>query len=373
MRRLILTSHLVVALAAGVFIALLGITGSIMAFEGELGHLLHAKVSYVAPQGQPLPISRIGAAAQRAYPDDRAFAYLIAQSPDISYAVALREHLVHVNQYTGEVVGAESPAMDFLGYVHQLHLRLAMMDKGREIGGQVMSWSGVAALYLLLSGAYLWWPAKRMRIQRNGGSRRFWFDLHNVVGIFSLLFLLLLTITGIVIGFERETTPLLYKMTGSAPAARPKLQATPIPGKDQLGPDEALAIGLAAAPGAQAIALNLPQGPRGVYLISAHYPEDRTPGGRTRIGIDPYSGKVLYLLDSRTAPGGYRAVNWNRAIHTGDIFGMPSRIVMSLASAMMPFQLLTGLVLWLKRRKAEKRANQAAAVGDRHQASGALS
>ena len=39
------------------------------------------------------------------------------------------------------------------------------------------------------------------------------------------------------------------------------------------------------------------------------------------------------------------------ANHTGDIFGLPSKILMSIASIMAPVQLLTGVMLWWRRKK----------------------
>jgi uncharacterized iron-regulated membrane protein len=41
----------------------------------------------------------------------------------------------------------------------------------------------------------------------------------------------------------------------------------------------------------------------------------------------------------------------NRAIHTGDIFGIPSKIEMSLASLMAVMQLVSGVGMWWKRRE----------------------
>jgi uncharacterized iron-regulated membrane protein len=49
----------------------------------------------------------------------------------------------------------------------------------------------------------------------------------------------------------------------------------------------------------------------------------------------------------------YKLVNLNHALHTGEILGLPSRIVASLASVIMPFQLLTGLLMWAKRRRTD--------------------
>ena len=69
------------------------------------------------------------------------------------------------------------------------------------------------------------------------------------------------------------------------------------------------------------------------------------------------------VIDSRRAPAGYRLVNFNRALHTGDVLGMPSKVVVALASLIMPFQLLTGLVMWTKRRRTESKASAVAKTG----------
>jgi uncharacterized iron-regulated membrane protein len=91
-------------------------------------------------------------------------------------------------------------------------------------------------------------------------------------------------------------------------------------------------------------------GPKGVYRIAARFPEDRTPGGRSRIYIHQFTGQVLQAEGSRTAPAGARVIV-NRAIHTGDIFGIPSKLVMSLASLMAVIQLVSGVVMWAKRER----------------------
>lgn len=91
--------------------------------------------------------------------------------------------------------------------------------------------------------------------------------------------------------------------------------------------------------------------PNRAYLVRSRYPEDLTPGGRSIIVVDPYSRKVLYAEGSRTAPAGTRLVNLNRAIHTGDIFGMPSKIVMPLASPAVTLQFISGVVMWWKRKR----------------------
>ncbi len=67
--------------------------------------------------------------------------------------------------------------------------------------------------------------------------------------------------------------------------------------------------------------------------------------------LNPYTGSILFAEGSRGAPAGTRLVTANRAIHTGDILGIPGKILVSLASLAALAQVLTGLTMWLKRRR----------------------
>ena len=351
MRKLLFNLHLYIALIAGVFVVILGLTGSIMAFEPEIDHLLHWKLTHVAPQARALSLGEIAGIVQIAFPGEPIAGYAIATSPNMSYQVVMRKRTAFVNPYSGETLGARSGpdwVSTFQGAVHQLHMRLLIHNKA-DTGGRIESCASLAIIFLLLSGLYLWWPLKRVRIRWSGTSRRSWFDLHNTVGMFSLLFLLILATTGAVMGFDEKTTPFFFKVTGSPPPSRPPRTSDPHPADAKpITPDQAVEIARAALPGATPFAIEVP-GPNGVYYMRARFPEDRTPGGRSLVVVDQYSGKVLFALGSRNAPAALRMVIANRAIHTGDILGIPSKIVMSLASLMAAVQLLSGVMMWWKR------------------------
>jgi len=232
-----------------------------------------------------------------------------------------------------------------------LHLRLTIRNRA-DTGKDIVKWAGVAMLLLLLSGLYLWWPVKRITIKRGATGRRFWFDLHNASGVFSLLFLLMLTFTGLIIAFEESSTPMLYHITGSEPSKAPPVPPPP-PGARPITPDQAMQIAASAIPGTFPFQINIP-GPKAAYQIRSRFPEDLTPGGRSRVIVDQYSGKVLFAEGSRTAPAGARMVILNRAIHTGDIFGIPSKTLMSLASLMAVIQVVSGAIMWWKRTRRPK-------------------
>jgi len=330
---------------------ILGVTGSIMEFEPELDRSLHPQLSYIRPEGRVLSLSEIGDAVSRRFSGEPVVAYLPSLSPNLSSQVVLPSGVAYVNQYTGVVLGMRTRGQTFLGYMRALHVRLV----GGQFGRNVLRWSGVAMLLSLASGLYLWWPIKQIRIRGKWASRRLWFDLHNAIGIFSLLPLVMLAATGTVLGFEDQLAPLIYKLTRSSPIQtfRDNSRAPvrePIAGAKSLTPDEAVAIARAQMPGAVPYRVQMPKY-GGLYVVALVYPQDRVAGEDNLVALDPYYGDVVSLSRSSELSLGDRLLAMNEAIHTGNVFGMPSRIVVWLASIMVFVQACSGLIMWLYRKK----------------------
>jgi uncharacterized iron-regulated membrane protein len=351
LRTLVRTAHLWIALVAAVFVVMLGVTGSIMAFEPELDHLLHRRLWHVDPQPPALTLADIAASLNRTYSGKPISRFELSTVPDLSYRVAVDGQVLHVNQYTGEVIGPATPQPDTLAKIHQLHLRLLWMSHP-DAGKAVVSWMCTGMIVLLATGFYLWWPLKRFTVAWHASPRRRWLDIHAATGIFVFGFLLLLGLTGIVIGFDDVTEPMWYRMTESAPSRMPAHPITP-QSAPRITPDRALEIARAAVPGATPFNITVPK-PDGTYSVRMRFPEDLTPGGRSRAEIDQYTGEVVFAEGSRTAPAGTRIVNLNRAIHTGDIYGLPTKALMSLASALTMVMATSGLITWWQRRRAER-------------------
>jgi len=169
-RKLIFNLHLFIAVTAGAFMVILGVTGSIMAFEPELDRSFHPRLSQVTPRERVLSLTEIGKAVSRQFNGEPVVAYLPSLSPDISWQVVLPRGIAYVNQYTGEVLGLRARGQSFLGYARALHLRLG----GGDLGRNILKWSGAGMLLSLASGFYLWWPVKRLRIRGSRHTRRFW-------------------------------------------------------------------------------------------------------------------------------------------------------------------------------------------------------
>jgi uncharacterized iron-regulated membrane protein len=353
MRRVILNLHLLIGLFAGAFMVVLGVTGSIIEFEPELDRLFHPHLSFVIPGSRILSLSEIGDAVSQRFGGEPVVAYLPSLSPDLSYQVLLPRGIVYVNQYTGDVLGLRDRGQTFLGYMRALHVRLAIGTIGRNI----VRWSGAAMVFSLVSGLYLWWPIKQIRIRGDWRSRRFLFDLHNSVGIFSFLVLTLLAATGTVLGFEDQLAPLIYKLTSSV---RPQTSYAAIPaptlGALRITPDQAVTIARTQIPGAVPYRVQMPKY-GSLYQVALQSPNDGIGSGRNVVALDPF-GNLVSLTRSGDLSTGERALEINQALHTGVILGMPGRVAVALASAMVVLQVSSGLLLWRRRSRDPLRAGR---------------
>jgi uncharacterized iron-regulated membrane protein len=213
-----------------------------------------------------------------------------------------------------------------------------------------------------MTGLVLWWPRKALTFARGAGKSLSW-RLHNVVGFWAYVFLLIFAVTGLVV----QWGDLLLSKTGSSYAQLPdprSMRSTPVQGAQPLALDRVVELSLAAAPGARVTEIALPPRPAGPIRVWMKFPEDGTPAGRTWLLMDQFSGRILWLRNARTAPASVRYLSeWNREIHTGDIFGWPTRILACIASLALPLLAVTGpLIRWGKRRAARKLSRSQSAI-----------
>jgi uncharacterized iron-regulated membrane protein len=315
-----------------------------MAFESQIDGFFHPSLFKVVPHGDALPLSTIIApVAARLRPQERIQVCVISSEPTISYSFTIvgssrLPRQIFVDQYTGRVLGALSVAR-FVLIMHALH----------EANGILTGCSAIVLVLSVLSGLYLWWPVKRIKIRGRGSKRRFYFELHNSVGFFSSLFLLGFALTGAYMAFDSWTVPATYRVTGTRtlqddPLSTPQQDGRPI------SPDEALEVAKKSLVQAIPLWIVLPQSPESSYLVKMRFPEDHSSNGTSIAWVDQYSGKVLTVWNSRKAPLARKIENLNRVFHTGEFFGYPGKALAFVMSFALAIQTLTGFSLWRKHR-----------------------
>jgi uncharacterized iron-regulated membrane protein len=336
-----------------------------MVFEEQIDHKLNSNLSYVQPGAHPLSLNELKTSLEAANPGYKVSAIAMSTHDDLSWSISLSSRelksnkALAINQYTGAVIGQLDNTNDLMNYVHQFHIRLM----AGKFGETIVSWAAPFLLLLSISGLILWWPRKIFKINFKGSGKRLTFDLHNALGIYSSIFLMIFAVTGIVIHWDNELTSWINNLAHVPANQQPARPETPAADAVQLNPDQLVAIAERTEPGARAGFISLPDSPKNPVLVLMRFPEDLTPGGRTRVTLDAYTGKVLLATDSRTGPLGFRMVKvWNRAIHTGDIYGWPTKILASFFSLMLPVMAVTGPLIWWNRRRKKSTVPAAAAA-----------
>src|SRR5262249_56219913 len=76
--------------------------------------------------------------------------------------------------------------------------------------------------------------------------------------------------------------------------------------------------------------------------------EDRTPGGRSQVALDVYTGSPIAVLSTRATHPATKLRSLIRPVHTGDIWGWPSRLLWFCASLAVSVLTVTGVLIWWK-------------------------
>lgn len=208
-----------------------------------------------------------------------------------------------------------------------------------------MQAAGAILCLLVPTGFLLWWRDKRARVKWRARWYRISFDLHQTAGIYAALALMILALTGVLIGQEE----VLYSITHSPALTRfPRLQSTSS-ASAAITADRAEEIARDALPNTTVTDVMLPENGGGVFAVILRVPEETSEAAHSYVFIDQYTGKVLHVRNFLTNSLGYRAVRFNRSIHTGDVWGEAGHSIAAISSLLLAVMAVTGLVIWLKK------------------------
>lgn len=264
-----------------------------------------------------------------------------------------RNLIVYVNPGTAQVQGSIPEAARFRNWSRRLHSTMLQGDGWRWVIELGASWM----LLMMVTGIYLWWPRGKagwagvLVWRRSGGSRvnwRYWHGMFSVVtGIFTLTILL----TGLTWSkYAGENFRALQNATAqNSPRVPRDLQSVmPANGHPPLSMQSIYARAMQQVPDIQ-IQLTPPKGEQGVWRIENY---DRSqPDKRFQLVMDAYSGATLYKSGWEQMPGLSRATAVGIPFHRGE-FGWWNKALLLLVGLSVIFSVVSGYVMWLKRRKA---------------------
>lgn len=362
-RKLIFWIHLICGVAAGIFIFIMCVSGALLSFEPNILKFAESEMRVVAPTGnaQKLPVREIIGKVLEAKPNAKPSGITFQNDANAAAVVALgRDGQIYVNPYTGEITGEGAKGFrGFFRVVEDAHRWLALSGSGRNVGKQINDASNFLFLLLAISGVYIWFPrrlswkhfraAMVFRWKVKGKARDF--NWHTVIGFWTSLVLIVLTLTGVVISYQWAGN-LVYTLTGNEPPQQQQQQQAPNQQGEQpfVLPENLDAIWTKAENHTnwKSIAMRLP-----VVKDSAVFTIDEgkywNVFGRSTLTIDAKTGEVAKWESYGEQNAGRQLRSWMRFTHTGESFGIIGQIVGFIACVGGAFLVWTGISLALRR------------------------
>lgn len=267
---------------------------------------------------------------------------------------------VYVNPYTGKVLYVENTLNEFFQLVLSVHRNLLLGD---TVGGLVTGASCVCFFVLMLSGLILWfprkWKAKTIKkglvFKRGVRGKRLNYDLHNILGFYSLIPALLICITGLVFAFDWADHAVQYVANGAkAPEKRIIPLSTPNETYDAKSADSVVNLLLHIHSKADLVSIRFREKDTDPLDIQVRLSKNRTHLFQWYY-FDRQNGKLLMKYSDQDVKGGEKFRSMSYDLHTGAFAGIPTKLFaffISLICAAMP---VTGFLIWYHRGKRKKK------------------
>ncbi len=351
--------HKWTSLICTTFLLMSCITGLPMIFSDDIEHLLNhpVKAAALPESAPPANLDSIVQASQQRYPklklfslgwDDDEPRIFVNMSGNKSVRGPRENHSLFFDPHTGAFLEEAKEAPGFMKVMNRLHVEIYAGTPG-EIFLGCMALLFVVAL---TSGAIVYGPFTRNldfgTVRKNKTSRVRWFDLHNLIGIVTLSWAMVVGVTGIVNTLSRP----LFNLWRSEemPRLLEPYRGKPLP-THLASVDVVVQTAETAFPDMNMRSVVFPNrmfGSPQHYLVWMH---GKTPASSqlfTPILIDAQTGR---LTTAKGLPWYLHALEVSRPLHFGDYGGLPLKIIWALFDVALILVLSSGVYLWLSRRK----------------------
>ncbi len=375
--------HKWTSLVCTIFLLIICLTGLPLVFHHEIEHWLDdAKpLSDVPASTPPANLDKLVENAKAMYPGEVVdYLFFDPDEPQVYVGMAKKPgdgqvsgHAVRMDGRTGDVL-LDGPLytedrFSFMGIMLSLHVDLFAGLPGELFLG----FMGLLFCVAIVSGVVLYGPfMKKLEFGtvRAGRSTRLkWLDLHNLLGIVTLVWAFVVGVTGVI---NELSTPLFRLWQGT------ELVRILEPYKGQNVPAE-LASAQSAAdtarkalPGNDVSFIAFPGNAFGSphhYIAWMRGATPLTSKMNTPVLIDGRTGELTTVAKM---PWYLTALELSRPLHFGDYAGLPLKIIWAVLDLITIVVLVSGLYLWLARRRATEariaelvRKHQAAAAPQR--------
>lgn len=363
--------HKWTSLVCTLFMLLLCITGLPLIFHHELGHLLGTEVEppKIEHTGPRASLDQVVKVAHARHPDrvvqfvsqddedDRLWFVTLTPTPDPTDDF----RSVAVDARTGQVLAEPRFDEGFMYVMFKLHVDLFAGLPGKLFLG----FMGLLLLVAIVSGVVLYAPFMRKlrfgEVRRERSPRVKWLDLHNLLGVVTLVWAFVVGATGM-INTWADLMIKYWQYDQLSTLLAPYQGQPTVPVAERGSLQTSMEVALAQAPGTKLAFIAFP----GTAFSSPHHNTFFLRGNT------PLSSRLVQpvLVDAKTAevtakpelPWYLTALLVSQPLHFGDYGGMPMKILWALLDIATIIVLGSGLYLWVKRKQPRTLVDEAGAV-----------
>ena len=356
--------HKWTSLVCTIFLLMLCITGLPLIFHEEIDHLMgEVEAPEMAAATPDASLDRVAEAAHRQRPGDiiRFMFWDAKEHPNLTFvsmAASMKappdeDRSVVIDTRTAQVLEDEPPERGFMYFVFKLHV-----DLFADLPGMLfLGFMGLLFVAAIVSGIVLYHPFMRrldfgtIRAERN--PRLKWLDLHNLLGVVTLVWALVVGLTGSINTLSQVIIG-IWQQDQMADMIAPYKNAPPL---KQLGSIQtAIDTARDAIPDMD---VRFVAYPGSLFSSPHHYTvfmRGNTPLTSRLLKPALVDAETGQLTDAREMPWYVKTLLLSQPLHFGDYGGLPLKIIWTVLDLVTIVVLGSGLYLWWGRRKtADKR------------------
>ncbi len=348
--------HKWTSLVCTAFVLLLCLTGLPMIFAHDIERLLGDRPYPPEMPGYSANMDRMVEVAKAQRPDEFVRAVFQPRDTPGAWVVSMgltpdaidSSFLFWFDARTGELLLSRNPQEGVMHVVDKLHVELFAGLPGTLFLGVM----GLLFVASIVSGVVVYGPYMRKlpfgAVRRERAPRLKWLDLHNLLGIVTVGWVLVVGCTGVVNALARPT--FIYWNATELAAMTAPWRGKPVP-TTFASLDLAVKTARAAEPTLQPAFVSFP----GQVLAGNHH------YGVFMRGTTPFTLRLMkpVLIDVETGeltakrdmPWYVTALKVSQPLHFGDYGGMPLKVLWAVLDLITIVVLGSGLYLWWVRRK----------------------
>ena len=397
LRPLFVIWHRWFGLAAAIFLFISGATGALISWDHELDAALNPTLFHANTSGPALSGTELANRVEQQDPRVRVTYLLTADEPGQTSLMSVEGRIdpathhpydigfnqVAVDPATAQIQGKRQwgeislSRENLIPFLYKLHYTMHLPDAGGiEIGIWLMGLIAMAWVLDCVIALWLSFPSwkgwrKSFAFRWAAGGHKITFDLHRSGAVWVWLLLLLLAITSVSMNLTTQVVrPLVAQFSTLSPSAFDTIAPRPPdkPIEPLLTREQAVTLARreAAKRGWTEPAGGLFYAPAfGLYGVGFFAPGNDHGDvglGNNWLYFDGRTGKPAGGSFPGTGSAGDIFLQAQFPLHSGRILGLAGRIMISCMGALVAMLSVTGVLIWIRKRKARLAARTPAPV-----------